>query len=187
MSQSVTDYRKEVPGDATDMYDFLITQNCRPSIAAASSAYLYGVLTGQKVSQPILAEHFETTVTSISKWYTTLLENQEEWQISRPYEESELLSELPSKRTREKPPTKDELVERVRDEAGLEKPRWGGSNLSYEDIEQLTGETNPLKQKQALENQYGLKFGTGEDGTVQLNINKSGVEKVLDAVSGEST
>lgn len=183
---SVEQHRQQIPENAGGMYDYLISENCRPSVAAASATYLLGVLSGQKSSQSVIADYFETTTSSISKWYQHLWENRDEWTIERPYGDSELLEQLPRKKKGpDKGPTKEDLVEQVREVGGLEKPRYSTENLTRPDIEQLTGEVDVLRQKELLEEEFGLTFGSGQDGTVQLMVNKSGVRKIRDKLSSD--
>lgn len=195
---SVAEYREQVPDDALDVYDYLISQNASPRVAAATATYIFGRVSGQESSQTVIADHFGTTPSSISNWHRSLWDQYDEWSIERPYSTSELLEELPHQSIppehEKRPdygPTKEDFLEQVRELADLEESGFNSEteNLTRPEIEQLTGTADSLQHKELLEDEFGLTFGPGEDATAQLmvNLNKSGIRKIRDQLSAEGS
>lgn len=184
---AVEEYRQEVPESIESAYDYLISRNCRPSIAAASTLYVYGYYNNQRTPQSALAEYFDTTTTSISKWYNELWDNRNEWEIEQHRWPSKVLKELRKVGeggSEETEPTKKDLLREINKylKPGVENPY---PSLDADVFEELTGVRGDsvedgLAKKEVLEDEFGLSFGNGEDATVHvtINLNKSGVEKI---------
>lgn len=185
---SISEYREKVPDKAVGMYNYLISENCSPSVAAASSTYLCGVATrDSKTPQRAIGEHFDVSVSAIGKWYRVLLEDQNEWEWSSDVNcRSELLDELPGERKGGPKPdgkTKEELTEELLEQ--LDSSGRYQKNVGYDQLKELTGEEGTLKQKKVLEDQFDLAFGKGGDAYINITVSKSGVRKLLENVKDE--
>lgn len=89
------DYRRQLPTDARLLYDDLIENNVAPRFAAAAARYTHSLLVDEDITQAGIAEQYDTSTSTIRKWFHWLVDNSDHIGDDQPSDDTESPPSVP--------------------------------------------------------------------------------------------
>jgi len=173
--ERVEHYRSLLSEGYREHFDGLLDKNCSPLHALCAVRYLEGVDgEKEKFTQKELSKKHNVAAPTISKWYREI----EDTQTNENKTNAELLEEIGDEFGWNKMERKGEdgefRVRRTRSSITAEIRKSG--------FVELTGERSPIEQIKVLQSEYNLQ---PEDFMMSINLNKSGLLKILERAKSE--
>lgn len=182
----VEKYKEELPEQFHPHYEYLLSENAAPSVAAAATHYVASVVAdSEKIPQRDVAENYDVTQATVSNWANRLIDKIHTWDgdlyppIMDDFDEWSCI-DVP-----ERGPgtniehTSQELAGMVADEYDCDLNRRSTS-ISKKQVLEITKSDSVLEAMKTLE-----KWGISKNGdySISITMNKSGLMKLHERAS----
>lgn len=180
---ALKDARCRVPDTLDGAFEYLIDENCSPRIAAAATLYAAALVNRiqPQPSQKTLAEAFDTTGTSVRKWYDPLIRDYHTHdELLVPEEDRKALKDALPENCGRSPTSSSDLVADIREHADLSDVEELGSDTSLSQEELLAVLEKDDRAELVRHLLDSGAFTLGEDFNVVVNVNKPGLRQLAE-------
>lgn len=173
--KEIEKHKEKLPEGWHPHYDLLIDKDAKANVAMASVHYVASHLTNNPISQDKLAEKYDTTAASISKYYRIIMDNYGRNGLSTPQGDFSWSNIDFDYGRQEDTTTQEDILENFKDAYGLKSDH--NYSLSQKDMQEITDSNSSTEVIDTLQS---IGFEKDEEYNVYIRLTRKGMEKMLE-------